>query len=291
MKVIIHAGAHETDEDRLLKCLISNRPLLSQDGTAVPSPSSYRKLMRELLHAAEDGPIRPDARSVFLKEVVGDSTPERLVLSNFGFFGTPKMSIASGQLYKAAQWRLQVFQEVFEVDEIELFMAIRNPATFIPAIINKASDGEILERINSIDPAAVRWSEMFERIHAAMPDIPITVWCNEDTPLIWAELIREMAGLDLAAKIDGEFALAQEIMTAAGAERFTSFLASRPNLTESQKRRVIVAFLDKFADDDIVEEEVDIPGWTEDLVDHLSTLYDDDLRAIRKIPGITVITP
>lgn len=291
MKVVIHAGAHETDEDRLLNCLISNRSLLTETGTVVPSPSSYRKLMRELLHAAEKNDVRPDARDIFLKEVVGSQTPDRLVLSNYWLFGTPKMSIAGGNLYKAAEWRLQVLHRVFQPDEIEWFMAIRNPATFLPAIVNTSTGNDILNRVNALDPATLRWSDLFQRIRNIIPDMPITVWCNEDTPLIWAELVREMAGLDPLAGFEGEFSLAEEIMVPAGVERFREFMAAHPDLTENQKRRVVVTFLDKFADQAAIEEEVDIPGWTEELIEHLSKLYDDDLVEIQKIPKVSVIAP
>ena len=58
-----------------------------------------------------------------------------------------------------------------------------------------------------------------------------------------------------------------------------------------QKRRVIAAFLDKFALDEEIEEELDMPGWTEELVAELTEVYDEDVLAIQRIPGVTVLTP
>jgi hypothetical protein len=57
-----------------------------------------------------------------------------------------------------------------------------------------------------------------------------------------------------------------------------------------QKRRVIAAFLDKFVREDEIEEELDLPGWTEDLVDQLSDLYDEDIFDVQRVPGINMIT-
>jgi hypothetical protein len=54
---------------------------------------------------------------------------------------------------------------------------------------------------------------------------------------------------------------------------------------------VIAAFLDKFALDDEIEEELDMPGWTEALVDDLSDQYDEDVLAIQRMPGVTMIAP
>ena len=58
-----------------------------------------------------------------------------------------------------------------------------------------------------------------------------------------------------------------------------------------QKRRVISAFLDKFGRDDMIEEELDLPGLTEALVDELSDIYDEDVFEISRIPGVNYIAP
>ncbi len=68
-------------------------------------------------------------------------------------------------------------------------------------------------------------------------------------------------------------------------------IMTEPGMSEAQKRRVIAAFLDKFARDEAIEEELDIFGWTDDLIDELTEIYDDDLYEIQAIPGINLITP
>ena len=80
-------------------------------------------------------------------------------------------------------------------------------------------------------------------------------------------------------------------MSPEGLARFDAYLASHPGLTEVQKRRVIAAFLDKFALEDELEEELDLPGWTEDLVEALTEAYDEDVFQIERIPGVTLVTP
>ena len=39
MDIVLHAGAHCTDEDRLVKCLLKNKDLFLQRGVAGPGPS------------------------------------------------------------------------------------------------------------------------------------------------------------------------------------------------------------------------------------------------------------
>ena len=62
-------------------------------------------------------------------------------------------------------------------------------------------------------------------------------------------------------------------------------------MSEAQKRRVITAFLDKYALEEEIEEELDMPGWTEELVERMTALYDADVEIIRAMPGVTFITP
>ncbi|MFD0859402.1 hypothetical protein [Roseovarius aquimarinus] len=290
MQLVLHAGAHITDEDRLLKCLTANQQMLSERGTEVPFPKDYRRLLRDILHAASNG-LAPDTREVLMDALGYDAAPERLVLSNPGFFGTPKMAASGGEFYTSAAGRTQIFREIFARDEIEMFFAICNPATFLPAIMAQTKFDSLPAYLGGTDPREMRWSAMIERVRAAIPDIPITVWCNEDTPLIWGQILREMAGLEPGVPLTGEHALLREIMTPAGMTRFESYLEQHPGMTEMQKRRVISAFLDKFANDEAIEEELDLPGWTEEMVDELSDLYDEDVFRIGRMPGITLLSP
>ena len=99
--------------------------------------------------------------------------------------------------------------------------------------------------------------------------------------------MREIAGLELGQGIIGEFDLLREIMSTEGMRRFEAYLQSHPDMTEMQKRRVISAFLDKFA----LEEEVDLAGWDDDLMDDMTDVYDEDMLEVQRIPGVTLIAP
>lgn len=290
MQIVLHAGAHVTDEDRIVTCLRANARMLARHGTAVPPPDDYRIPLRDIVNAAaQDGPGDGD-RAAILAAVAPEGGADRIVLSNDSFFGTHKMAVKR-MFYPAACARLEAFRQIFEGDQVELFFAIRNPATFMPALLEMTNFNSIADIFRGYDPMTFRWSELFERIRAQLPEIPITVWCNEDTPLIWAEVVREMAGLDPTAEFEGEFALLEEIMTEPGMKRFRAYLEGHPGMSEIQKRRVISAFLDKFAREEAVEEEYELDGWTVDLVNQLTDLYEEDIFAIPRVPGVTLITP
>ncbi|CUH68372.1 hypothetical protein TG4357_03525 [Thalassovita gelatinovora] len=291
MQVVLHAGAHNTDEDRLIKCLLKNAGELSKTGVAVPGPSRYRRLIRDTLAAMETGQPSADSRELLIDAIVDGEAPDRLLLSNENFFSVPKAAINKGVIYPGAENKLARLCELFSDDQVELFLAIRNPATFLPVVFAQSPGADFLDFMSGADPRDIRWSELITRIRLQAPDVPMTIWCNEDTPMIWAQLIRDLAGLEHNAKIIGGFDLLSDIMSKEGMKRFRAYLKDHPDMNEIQKRRVIAAFLDKYVIEDEVEEEVDLPGWSDDLVDELTDLYDEDVFQISRIPGVTMVAP
>jgi hypothetical protein len=291
MQLIFHVGVHRTDEERLIKCLMKNRGDFADHGALAPPPGRYRRLIQQSMGALKRGLVAPDARDVLLDSILDGDDAERLLLSNQNFFSMPKFAITHGVFYDGAPMRLAQLKELFPGDQIELFFAIRDPATFLPALMEKCDFTDPMELTRGTDPRNLRWSEFIARMRREHPDVALTVWCNEDSPLIWAQIIREMAGIDPGARIRGGFDLLSEIMSHDGMKRFRAYLAKHPDMTEMQKRRVMVAFLDKFAREDMIEEEIDLPGWTEELIDELSEIYDEDVFEIARIPGVNFIAP
>lgn len=289
MQLILHTGVHFTEEERLLKCLLRNGGDFSQRGVAVPGPGKYRGLLRDTLNAMTMSAADIEARDVLLDAILDDNTADRLILSDSNFFRIPSFAMVDGELYPSAPVRMARMKQLFAEDDLEIFMAIRNPATLLPILYEKASDPAAFW--GGMGPRDIVWSDMIASLREAVPDVPITVWCNEDAPLIWAEIIREMAGLQPNEKITGGFDLLTSIMNPEGMQRFRAYLKKNPIMTEVQKRRVIAAFLDKYVIEDEIEEELDMPGWTEELVDELTDIYDDDLLTIARIPGVTVLSP
>ncbi|MGX9356689.1 hypothetical protein ACS3SW_16460 [Roseobacteraceae bacterium S113] len=293
MQVILHAGAHRTDDDKLLRTLFKNQEDVRPQGVAMPKPSSYRKLLSATMNALTNSAPSEDARDIFMEAIMGaDRAPvERLILSSESFFTVPKMALGGGRIYPRAGERMRNVQKLFRGDEIELFIGLRNPATWLPAVYAATPHEDFLSFLNGCEVPYLRWYELIYRIREEAPSIPVTVWCNEDTPLVWGELVRETLGLNPGVKIKGAFDLLSEIMSSEGMQRFRAYLDTHASMTEVQKRRVMVAFLDKFALEDEVEEELDLPGWTEDFVDQLSDIYDEDVYAISRLPGVTVVQP
>lgn len=291
MQLVLQTGAHFTEQERLIKSVLRNKESFAQRGIVVPGPNSYRGLVRETLNAMRKTPASPQAREVLL-DVMLDGTPaERLILSDANFFRTAGTAIQEGILYPAAAGRMAHMAALFPDDEVEIFLAMRNPATFIPIVYGTAIDQSDDAFWGGRNPQDLRWSDTIADIREAAPNVPITVWCSEDTPVIWSQIIRELGGLDPHEKIAGGFDLLASIMSKEGMERLRSYMHLHQDISEIQKRRVIAAFLDKFALEDEIEEELDMPDWTDELVDELTDLYDEDMLTVQRLDGVRMIAP
>lgn len=291
MKVVYHVGAHATDEDRLLKTLLRNRTAFAQEGVVVPGPGRYRKLLRETMVALKGAEPNEDTKEFLLDAVADEDIISRLILSFESFFCGPPMVMRNGVFYGDAEYRVEEFKHLFPSDSIEVCMGLCNPATFLPAVFNKQGRLSYEDFMQGSNPATLRWSELIHRIRAHNPDVSLTVWANEDTPFIWAEIVRELAGLMPMSKITGGFSMLAEIMSPEGMKRFRTYLHQHPPINEVQKRHIMSAFLGKYAIMDQVEEELDLPGWSDEFVDFLTHQYEEDLLEIARIPGVHMITP
>ena len=293
MQVAIHLGAHCTDEDRLLKTLLQNKGRFAKDCISIPGPGRYRMTMVRAAQKLRGAQASDESRDVLLETIVDDDSAQRVVLTYENFICVPGRVFENGILYDKAGYKPLWLRQLFPGLQVEFFLGIRNPATFIPAVFNHP--GQEIKKfedfLDGVDLDQIRWSDVILSIRETNPDCPLTVWCNEDTPLIWPQVIQEVSGHDPDTQVNGEFAVLGKIMKREGMQRLRTYLGTHPPQNEIQRRRILVAFLDKYALADEVEEELDVPGWTETLVHTLTQNYEDDLDEIGRMAGVNFICP
>jgi len=139
------------------------------------------------------------------------------------------------------------------------------------------------------DPRDLSWLKLVEEVRARNPDANLTVWCDEDTPLIWPEVLRAVSGHAIGTVLTDTDDLLAEIMSPEGLDRMRAYLAANPPASILHRRRIVSAFLDKFALSDQVDMELDLPDWDEDMVDDLTDRYRQDIARIRTLPGVSFI--
>ena len=295
MRIVYHLGAHCTDEERLLRCLLKNRAVLAEQGIIVPGPTRYRTLLRETAVALKGQPASADTQALVLDQIVQDDRAERLILSWDSFLSFAPW-VMEGGLYRAAGERVRAFSLIFPEVEAEFFLALRNPATFLPALFDKQKNAKGGTRdfgsfLKFRDPQDIRWSDVIDRILQMNPYVPLTIWCDEDTPLIWPEVLRAVTGHAPQTVLEGTNELLEQIMSAEGLKRMQAYLAAHAVTTPEMRRKVTTAFLDKFAVPDRITMDVEVPEWTADLVEAMTSTYEQDVARIRARPGVQFIDP
>jgi hypothetical protein len=128
------------------------------------------------------------------------------------------------------------------------------------------------------------------QITAQNPGVPLTVWCDEETPLIWPEVLQAVSGHGPKLELVETDELLALIMNDIGLARLKTYMTEHPPQGVQQRRRVVTAFLEKFARPEKVDFEIDMPGWTDDLVDKMTDRYSADVEVIRQMPGVTFLT-
>jgi hypothetical protein len=290
MRIVYHLGAHCTDEERLIRCLLKNRGGLAPQGIIVPAPSRYRNLLRDTAIQLKGSAASTETQALVLEQIMAEDAAERLILGWENFLSFPKWAL-QGTLYPAAGDRVRAFTQIFPDIEAEFFLALRNPATFLPALLAKDPSIDYTAFMAGADPLLIRWSDTIRRIQEANPDARLTVWCDEDTPLIWPEVLQAVSGHAPHTVLDGTFDVLELIMSADGLKRLRAYLDTKGPFSIERRRRAVTAFLDKFALPEKIDYEIKMPGWTESLVDRMTQIYDQDVAQIAQMPGVRFLAP
>ena len=290
MRIVYHLGAHCTDDDRLVRCLLKNRSVLAEQGIVVPAPTRYRNLLKDTVSQLRGAAASEETEALILDQIMDEASADRLILSWTGFMGFPAYAVRDG-LYAKAGERLRAYTRIFPDIEAEFCLAIRNPATFLPDLRRRTLQKGHEDPLEGIDPFGLHWSDAVEHILEINPGVPLTVWCDEDTPLIWPEVLAVVSGHASDTVLTDTDELLGMLLTEAGLTRYHSYCQEHPPQSVAHRRRIVTAFLEKFGRPERLDEEIALPGWTEEVVDELTRGYLDDIDRIANMPGVRVIEP
>jgi hypothetical protein len=292
MQILFHLGAHCTDNGLLIRSILRNRAKLAEEGIGIPGPGRYRELLGDVSTKLRGEPANAETEALILEAISDDDTADRIVLSNENFLCRANVVLAPNHLYPKAD-KSAWLRNALPSHDVEFALALRNPATLLPNLLARIdTEPEAQHRLLAdIALKNLLWSDVIYRIADANPGARLIVWCHEDTPFIWSEIMRELTGHDPFTTLDGEFDMLETIISDEGMRRLTDFLASRDVSNPTKRRRAVAAFLEAHAVHEAIEEIIDLPGWTDDTVDALSEQYEDDIALVAKMPGVTLIEP
>jgi hypothetical protein len=290
MRIVYHLGAHCTDEERLLRCLLKNRDALAEEGIVVPGPAKYRTLLRDTAMALKGATATQDAQDVIMDQILSDDEADRIILSWDNFLGYAQGALRGG-IYSSGAERMAAFCQIFPTCEAEFHLAIRNPATFVPAVYQKQHGRNYEEFMEGVEVEDLRWSTLIAALRETNPTVPITVWCDEDTPLLWPEILKAVSGHSDEVTLTDTDDLLASIMSEDGMTRMRTYMQGHPPQNADQRRRMVSAFLDKFALPEQIDFEIEMEGWSEELITRTTEAYDLDVSRIMAMDGVNFLAP
>lgn len=292
MQIVFHIGAHHTDEGALLRSLAKSRDELRELKVAVPDPDRYRRLIGENVNALRGEQGDQDTEDLILGAALDRDDVERVIFSNDSFICMRARTLETGELYTRV-YKSVWLRNLFPQHEVDFALGIRNLATFLPALYAFLCRSGIsyADFMEGSDPLELSWFNYVRKLSELNPHSIITVWCNEDTPFIWGEVLRSVTGTGDGIEFAGAYDILRTIMPRAGLFDLGDRIAQTPPADEAEHRRIMMEFAQRYAVREKIEIEIDLPGWTDDLVTRLTDSYDADLARIAALPNVELILP
>lgn len=291
MQMVFHLGVHGTDGDRLLKTLLNNRDWLMQHGTDVITPNRHRGLFEEALMSLKGGRATAEMQQIMLDAVLHSDSPDRVIFSTPTFMGAPGRVVGQTGLYPQMGARAAALTNLFPDHEVEFFLAIRNPAALIAEVLPIFTGGGYHVLMQGRQPLDLRWRDPVRALLRAVPGRRVVIWCHEDVPLIWPEIARLAGGIPPDAPLQGGSMYLEEILGEAGMARLRERLAAQDRLSVAQRRAISSEMIESHAPAAALDQVIDLPGWTQEVVDHVTDSYRADVAEIAVLPGVEFVLP
>lgn len=284
MHIMFHLGAHCTDDGLLIRSILRNRAKLAQEGICVPGPGRYKELIGDVSTKLRGAAADASTEAMLIEAIRDDDSADRLVLSSENLVCRAEAALDSHQLYPKAA-KAAWLRQCFPSHTAEFALALRNPASFLPDMAKR------LGGLPQTEPQQLAWSDTVLRLVQAVPDSRVVVWCHEDSPFLWSEIIQELTWHEPFTQLDGEFDMVETIMTPNGFAGLQEFLTEHEVENQNQRRRAVAAFLEAHAIEEQVSAKVDLPGWTDSTISELTARYDEDIERIARMPEVTFLSP
>lgn len=291
MQIAFHLGAPHTDDDQLLWSLREDRRALSDAGVVIPRPRQYRARMSEITPNLRGDALSSEDQIALLEEFGADAGTERIVLSDPKFICSPKKIWHEKKFYGKAGFKTAWLRQTFPDHEAEFFLGIRNPATFLSDLHAAHQPMALGEHLNGANPGSMFWSDVVRLIRDENPETPLTVWCNEDTPIIWPLVLAAVGGIEPDTPLDAAARIALPLLTPEGQESIERILGNPIQTNMLDTLTALDQHMSLYVDEDAVDEIVDLPDWTGEHVAAMTDAYEDDIERIGQMSGVTLIRP
>lgn len=295
MKLHLHIGTHFTGTSDVVHSLRSAADSLRPQGVYQPAPRFLRRSVRAHLDQLNGmPPIESEQEELWNTLLPGEiqSWAERAVFAEESWIGGVREAFNGKFIYDEAAQNLRRLTELFSNHDMSVSIALRNPAVLLHHAINANKMQKPVSQFLERTPLEnLRWSLMIEQLRAAVPELPLTIWCYEDQLLIWPKILRHLTEKNVDLTQKDTMVPFENALVAEGLPRLQTYLAKYPPQSDAQFEKIVLAFLDKYANEEAFDEAVDLPGWAEDQIIEVTDMYEEDIEAFEQEDGITLLLP
>ncbi len=281
-RLIFLAGAHKTASSHLQARLMRSTPMLRAHGMAAVPPRIMRADLTpvaQMMRGGVSARIGHAAGRAFLD--LHAPGAERVLLMDENVLGSTdrKMLLRRRKLYPWAHLRLASLAALFPGHEIEIALAVRNPASFLPSCWSESlHHGEIRpfsDYVEGIELTSLRWTALAERLRDAVPQARLTMWRYEDYGALAPRILARLVGARAAEAVAQVDRVMRPRLSAQAVEWLLGQPApGRETLREARRRFPRTAPQEAF------------DPWDEATRNALDEIYRRDLRDLARLPGV-----
>ena len=250
-EVILHLGAHGTDNGMISAWLDRNAAVIARGGTLVMPSRRFLQRLSQSLTDLGDAPGEADRRA-FGDELGLGGHITRLAVSAPALLGPPGESISAEGFYaRDATRRLRALGKLLPRDvSLTLALAIARPGAVVPALLAaqepEPERDEIEARLEWLPEETLPWATLVRHIRHELPRARMLVWRHESIPRIWPEVLSRLVGAGEDSGMDlpvgGAEDFAMQGIAEAGRQRMRDYIARKPPPTPALMQRVAAAF-------------------------------------------------
>lgn len=248
MTTCIHIGVHKTATTELQQALKAVEWRLARGGMCYLGPDGLRGRMVQLEKVLGDpdagGAQQARARLAQATEGFGN-----LLLSEENILGTTRRASVLGQggaVYPGAQDRLACLLALLDRPEVEIFMAVRDPAGFLTSTFGQQlrQPMPVHEDVYLRDfrLQAFSWADLARRLLTVPGVRRLTVWRYEDYAALRPQILQAMIGRRAAQRV----APAQMVNPGISQAAYDAFVTAALEDTDTPTRTLLSAACRRF---------------------------------------------
>ncbi|MCB1390731.1 MAG: hypothetical protein KDK12_16575 [Rhodobacteraceae bacterium] len=292
MRLVLHIGAHGTDDGRIAGWIARNRGALEAAGIAAPPPRQFLARISEALDRERDAD--PLAREEALMRGLGASGQRlRMVVSAPGLLGPASDVIASEGFYvRDVARRLYGMGTLFPRTRLTILLAVRQASGVVPSILPD-EPGAADALLPLVADETLPWSRLAATIRHQLPRASVIVWRHEDLARVWPGVLGEVVGPAAALPPAGLMDFAAEGLNAEARLRMSRYLAGAGKAPQSagQLRQTAEVFARRYGVSVPHDPAGALPGWVRVRLSQLDAGYATEWGDLASLDGVRVLMP